>query len=50
MQGEIKKWGVEVPMWQLYRARGLGRAFMEGSYKDSYKQLKKYINHLRKIN
>ena len=51
MQGEIKnKWGVEVPMWKLYRARGLGRPSMEGSHEESYKQLKKYIAHLWEIN
>ena len=38
MQGEIKnKWGVEVPIWQPYRAKGLGRASIEGSYEESYK-------------
>ena len=51
MHSEMKKrWGIDVAQWQLYRARFLGRQSSEGSHEESFKHLKKYIDHLREIN
>ena len=51
MHSEMKKrWGINVAQWQLYRARVLGRQSSEGSHEESFKHLKKCIDHLREIN
>lgn len=39
----IEKWGIEVPLWQLYRARNLAKAQNIGENVDSYNKLKKYL-------
>ena len=46
----IEKWGVEVPRWQLYRARILANEGNEGSHTESFKFLKKYMENLKSVN
>ncbi|XP_043812752.1 uncharacterized protein LOC122723711 [Manihot esculenta] len=51
MQHELmEKWGVEVPVWQLYRAKCKARDENIGMHCESFKKLKKYVHYLQTYN
>ena len=50
MHSELKKWGIDVQQWQLYRVRAYGKQASEGSHEDSFKQLQQYIHNLKEFN
>ena len=51
MQHELMgKWGVEVPVWQLYRAKCKARDENMGMHCESFQKLKKYVHYLQTYN
>ncbi|XP_021615715.1 uncharacterized protein LOC110617306 [Manihot esculenta] len=46
----MEKWGVEVHVWQLYRAKCKARDENMGMHCESFKKLKKYVHYLQTYN